>query len=201
MFWGTYFTDFEYFICLFFDVCCMICGVIFYDFDDVSNLLTLFVLWLVNVICPVNVFWYDVWICLIPRRLFRISFAMRAQRRFSVPACRIRLSKGGVAPGRCSAKICFFGFFPGSDFWCVFEWNFEPKRLPEWSQNRQKCDEKACMDLRSVFYRFVDGLWGPETLKIELSCTRELNFDVFTLLLSISILRYKRLQNEVWNGV
>ena len=48
--------------------------------------------------------------------------------------------------------------------------------VTEWLPKPSKSGPKKCSIFRSFFHRFLDRSWGPKSLKMSTSCTREAHF-------------------------
>ena len=61
-------------------------------------------------------------------------------------------------------------------FWSIFRCDFDSKMVTEWLPKPSKSGPKQCFIFRSFFHRFLDRSWGPKSLKMSTSCTREAHF-------------------------
>ena len=61
-------------------------------------------------------------------------------------------------------------------FWPIFRCDSDPKMATEWVPKPSKNEPKKCFMFRSFFYRLLDRSWGPKSLKMSTSYTREAHF-------------------------
>ena len=85
-------------------------------------------------------------------------------------------------------------------FWSIFRCDFEPKMVPGWIPKPSKNGPKKCSIFRSFFHRFLDRSWGPKSLKMSTSCTREAHFHKIAFSDSDLFLEAKMMKNGCQNG-
>ena len=61
-------------------------------------------------------------------------------------------------------------------FWSIFRCDFDPKWSQNGSPNLPKAVQKSVPFFDRFFHRFLDRSWGPKSLKMSTSCTREAHF-------------------------
>ena len=85
-------------------------------------------------------------------------------------------------------------------FWSIFRCDFDPKMVTEWLPKPSKSGPKKCFIFRSFFHRFLDRSWGPKSLKMSTSCTREAHFHKIAFSDSDILLEAKVMQKGSPNG-
>ena len=61
-------------------------------------------------------------------------------------------------------------------FWSIFRCDLDPKMVTEWLPNHPKTIQKCVSLFDRFFHRFLNRSWGPKSLKMSTSCTREAHF-------------------------
>ena len=85
-------------------------------------------------------------------------------------------------------------------FWSIFRCDFDPKMVTEWLPKPSKSGPKKCSIFRSFFHWFLDRSWGPKSLKMSTSCTREAHFHKIAFSDSDIFLEAKMMKTGSQNG-
>ena len=86
------------------------------------------------------------------------------------------------------------------DFWINFRCDFAAKMNTERPPKPCKSGPKKCSMFRSFFHRFLDRSWGPKSLKMSTSCTREAHFHKIAFADSGIFLEAKIMKKGSQNG-
>ena len=82
-------------------------------------------------------------------------------------------------------------------FWSIFRCDFDPKMVTEWVPKPSKSGPSF---FDRFFHRFLDRCWGPKSLKMSTSCTREAHFHKIPVSDSDIFLEAKMMKKGSQNG-